>query len=71
MKKPNDPWIHAAVYKSQHAPLDPKTADWHQLAEMGLLPDSAAHSVYTHNQLRQQDLVLPWLDKSLNVMGKQ
>ena len=71
LQKPNDPWIRAVVYKSEQEPLDPKTASWHQLRELNLLPNSAAESVHTHNYLRQQDLVLPWLDHSLTWMGQQ
>jgi SAM-dependent methyltransferase len=62
---PTDPWIHAIVYKSRHEPLDPRTANWHRLVELELLPESANASVFAHNYLRQQDLVLPWLDRTL------
>jgi SAM-dependent methyltransferase len=64
-----DPWIHAVVYKSEHAPLDPKKTSWHTLTELNLLPDSAAGSIQAHNYLRQQDLILPWLDHSLMSMS--
>jgi SAM-dependent methyltransferase len=71
LQRPNDPWIRAIVYNSDHQPLDPKTTNWHQLRETGLLPASAADSIQSHNYLRQQDLILPWLDHSLTWMGKQ
>ena len=71
LQKPNDSWIRAIVYKSEQESLDPKTANWHQLRELNLLPESAAESVNAHNYLRQQDLVLPWLDHSLTWMGQQ
>jgi SAM-dependent methyltransferase len=71
LQKPNDPWIRAIVYKSDQHPLDPKTTNWHQLRELNLLPESAAKSVDAHNYLRQQDLVLPWLDRNLTWMGQQ
>lgn len=64
-KNQGDPWLHAVVYKSEQAPLDPKTTTWYELAERGLLPTSAAAGVNRHGYLRQRDLVLPWLDKSL------
>ena len=64
-KHSNDPWIHAAVYKSQKEPMDAKLATWYDLADMKLLPESAEISVHKHGFLRQQDLVLPWLDKNL------
>jgi SAM-dependent methyltransferase len=62
---PADPWIHAIVYKSSHAPLDPKTTTWHDLSALKLLPESADRSIYAHGHLRQQDLIVPWIDKSL------
>lgn len=70
-KNPDEPWIHAVVYKNSCGPLDPKTTTWYQLAELGILPDSAKKSVMAHGHLRQQDLVLPWIDKSLTWFGKK
>jgi SAM-dependent methyltransferase len=66
----NDPWITAIVYKSNQAPRDPGTTNWYELAESGLLPDSAVKSIQAHGYLKQQDLVLPWLDKSMTWLGK-
>lgn len=68
-KKQNDPWLHAVVYKSNHEPQSPKTTSWYQLAEMGLLPESAVHGIKKLGLLRQEDLILPWLDKSLDHLG--
>ena len=68
---PEDPWIRAVVYKSKHEPLDPKTVTWHKLSELELLPESADRSVYAHGFLRQQDLVVPWIDKSIISMAQQ
>lgn len=70
-KQPMEPWIKAVVYKSDQEPLDPKTTDWYKLAELGLLPDSANKGIKAHGYLRQQDLLLPWIDKSLTWMGQQ
>lgn len=64
-----DSWIHAVVYKDTIKPLDPKINTWHTLSELGLLPESADSSVYAHGHLRQQDLILPWIDKSLSSMA--
>lgn len=64
-----DSWIHAVVYKSAHNPQNPKNTTWHSLSELGLLPESAMKSVHAHNYLRQQDLVVPWLDHSLTSMA--
>lgn len=71
LKKPQDPWIHAIVYKSQHKPMDPSTTSWYDLMKKNLLPESADKSVFAHGYLRQQDLTVPWLDHSLSWMGQQ
>lgn len=70
-KQPDDPWLHAVVYKSELDPLDPAKTSWYNLAEKNLLPQSAADSINKHGYLRQRDLLLPWLDKSLTWMGQQ
>lgn len=70
-KNARDPWIHAVVYKSDIAPMDPKTTTWFDLMEKQLLPESAEASIYKHGQIEQQDLVLPWLDHSLSYLGRQ
>ena len=71
LKKPNDDFVHVIAYKSDHAPMDPKTTTWYELAEKNLLPDTAAASVQRHGYVRQQDLVLAWIDKSLSWLGQQ
>jgi hypothetical protein len=68
-KNPTDNWIHAIVYKSDHKPMDPRTTTWYQLSEIGLLPESADASIQAHGELQQQELILPWLDKSLCWLG--
>jgi SAM-dependent methyltransferase len=70
LKQPNDPWLHAIVYNTGKPALDPKTTRWYDLADAGLLPASAVSSVKKHGFLRQRDLVLPWLDKSNNWLGR-
>ena len=67
----NENWVHAIVYKSPQAPMDPKKVSWHQLRELGLLPDSVDKSIMSHNYVRQQDLTLPWIDHSLNWYGRR
>jgi len=71
LKEPNDPWLHAVVYKSQIKPLDPRTTRWYDLADKDLLPVTAVDSIQRHGYLRQQDLVLPWLDRSLRTLVNQ
>lgn len=70
-KQPNDPWLHAIVYKSDQEPSDPRNTSWYNLAEKGLIPASAEESINKYGYLRQHDLVLPWIDKSLSWMGHQ
>lgn len=70
LKKPADNWIHAIVYKSRRAPGDPRKTNWYDLAESGLLPDSAIKSINKYGYLRQRDLVLPWIDKSFHWLGR-
>lgn len=64
-KQPNDPWLNVVVYKGNHEPLDPQTTRWYDLAERNLLPASATEGIKRCGYLRQRDLLLPWLDKSL------
>ena len=70
-KDPNDTWLNAVVYKSQHKPMNPKTTSIYELAERKLLPESAEKCVNRFGELRQQELILPWLDKSLIHLGLQ
>lgn len=70
-KEKNSPWIHAVAYKSEHAPMDPKTTTWYDLVEKKLLPESADKSIHAHGAVMQRDLILPWLDKSLSCLGLQ
>lgn len=69
LKHPNEPWLHAVVYRSEIEPLDPK-ASWYELADTGLLPASAVKSINKYGFLNQADLVLPWLDKNLIWYGQ-
>lgn len=70
-KRPNDPWLHAIVYRSHLGPQDPKSTSWYNLAERNMLPKTAVDSINKHGYLRQRDLVLPWIDKSLIWLGQQ
>jgi len=63
-KEPDDAWISLVVYKSDVEPMDPAITRWYDLVDLKLLPDSADVSIHKFGHLRQQDLVLPWLDKS-------
>lgn len=65
LKTPQDPWLHAVVYRSDKDPQDPAVTSWYQLADQALLPESAMQSINKYGYLRQRDLVLPWLDRSI------
>jgi SAM-dependent methyltransferase len=65
-KSPEDNWLHAVVYKSTQGPKDARTTRWYDLAESGLLPETAVKSINAKGYLDQKDLVLPWLNKSLS-----
>jgi hypothetical protein len=71
LKEANDTWVNAVVYKSAIKPMDPKTTSWYDLAELDLLPGSAAACVQKHGELRQAELTLIWLNKALTWMGHQ
>lgn len=62
-KEFNDTWLHMAVYKSDVAPMDPETTTWTSLIDTGLLHPSIVNSINTHGYLRQEDIVMPWLDR--------
>jgi hypothetical protein len=70
-RRTGTPWIDLAVYKSPDDPVDPVTTTWYDLAEKNLIPKSAQDSVNRYGFVRQEDLVLPWLDKSLTWFGNQ
>jgi trans-aconitate methyltransferase len=62
-KQAQDPWIQIAVYKSEVAPMDPATTTWYDLVESGLLHPSMEQSINANGFLKQEDIVMPWLDK--------
>jgi len=69
-KDPGDPWLHAIVYKSETEPMTPGI-NWYELSETGLLPETAEQSIFKYGYIKQQELVVPWLDKSLTWMAQQ
>jgi hypothetical protein len=70
-KRAGDPWITAIVYRGDQEPLDPRRTRWYDLCDMGVLPDSAVRVIHKHGYLRQNDLVLPWIDRSLHSFFQQ
>ena len=63
LKRYQDPWIHIAVYKSDVLPMDPTTTSWIDLIDTGLLHPSIVNSINKHGHLRQEEIIMPWLDK--------
>lgn len=63
LKRYGDPWINLAVYKSDIAPMDPATTSWVDLVDTGLLHPSVVNSINQYGYLRQEDIVMPWLDR--------
>jgi SAM-dependent methyltransferase len=63
LKQFNDPWIYAAVYKTEQPPKDPATTSWLDLVGTGLLHSSIESSINQFGYLRQEDIVMPWLDR--------
>lgn len=70
LRQPGDPWLTVVVRRGEHGSLDPRTTRWYDLCDRGILPESAIKSIKRHGYLRQQDLLLPWIDKSLTWFGK-
>ncbi len=69
LKEPNNPWIHAVVYRDEQPLTDPRTTTWWELAERGLLPASVTDSIRRRGHVQQSDLALPWLDRSLRSLA--
>lgn len=63
LKKFQDPWIQMAVYKTDIPVMDPATTSWYDLAEKNLLHPSIVSSINSNGFLKQEEIVMPWLDK--------
>ena len=61
-RKPNTPWLYAAVYASEHPPVG-QHVGWYELAEKQLINDSIINSVNRYGYARLEDTVVCWLDK--------
>jgi SAM-dependent methyltransferase len=71
LKNPEDPWLHAIIYRGQHQAFDPRSTSWYDLSMAGVLPESAVMGIKKHGYLRQRDLVLPWIDRNLRSYQRQ
>lgn len=65
LKRFQDPWIDMVVYKSDIAPMDPDTTSWFDLIDKELLHPSMVNSLNANGYLKQEEIVMPWLDKEL------
>jgi SAM-dependent methyltransferase len=63
LKRFQDPWINIAVYKSNIKPMDPATTSWFDLIDTGLLHPTIVNSINKNGHLRQEEIVMPWLDR--------
>lgn len=66
LKKREDPWLHAVVYKSDVAPMDPASTTWYDLIDRGLVNESMASCMQKYGHMRQEELFYAWLDKNLH-----
>jgi trans-aconitate methyltransferase len=64
-----DSWIYAAVYKSDIEPMDPSKTRWYDLVEKNLLNDSVVTSINKHGYLKQEDIMVTWLDRNYYVVN--
>lgn len=65
LKKFQDPWINIVVYKSDVEPMDPDNTTWFDLIDKGLLHPSIVNSLNANGYLKQEEIIMPWLDKEL------
>lgn len=68
-KRMDDNWLHAVVYRSAHSPMDPRSTSWYDLIDKKLVPESVESSYIRRGLVSQQDLVLPWLDRSFETFA--
>jgi len=66
LKEENSPWLHAAVYKSNIAPMDPKRTSWYDLADLNLVSDSVKQSLNKFGYVKQEEILTTWLDKDFH-----
>lgn len=67
LKKENDTWLHAAVYKSDIAPMDPTKTSWYNLADLNLLNDSVLDCINKFGYVKQDEILVNWLDKDFHL----
>lgn len=65
-KKENDMWLYLATYKSEIAPMDPKTTTWHDLIDLNLVNESVVQCINTYGYVKQEEIITTWLDKDFH-----
>lgn len=66
LKRRDNPWLHIAVYKSHHEPMNPSETSWYDLAEKNLINDHMKNSLDKYGYVRQEDILYAWLDKDFH-----
>jgi hypothetical protein len=62
-RETNTPWLHVAVYATEHDPL-PAGASWHDIADRRLVNDSVINCLNKYGHVKLNEVVVSWLDKS-------
>jgi hypothetical protein len=62
-KEPNDPWLHAIVYKGDWEPFkNPRSVTWYQLLDRNCLPEKWAYEVKKSGYLKEEVLKTHWIN---------
>jgi hypothetical protein len=70
MKEAEEPWLHAAVYKTGIEPMDPRTTSWADLARLELLNGSMVKCVNRYGKLNEDELIFKWLDQDFHFCNR-
>lgn len=62
LKRLDSNWLSIAVYKSDIEPMDPFKTPLYDVAESGLLPESAVDCIMKYGYLHQWELQTRWID---------
>ena len=62
-RDPGTPWLYAAVYASEHGPLE-GSPTWYDLSDRKLLSPSLINSVQRNGYAKLDEVIVSWLDKN-------
>ena len=68
LKKKENPWLHACVYKSPHEPMDPTKTTWYDLIDKGLINESMKNCMLKYGEMRQEEIYYAWLDRDFHLI---